>query len=388
MLAKLPADHATLIFARAQTFFSRIYALAAASGQPVDPAQQAEAAKIHAVGATTRIENGKLRDTVYYLAPGHLPPPAALDMSALPLASTDTLFFATAVFKIPDHLDLPPDTPGAPGVAGLAPLRDLATMLDAHGLKFADLRAAFGNEGALQLDWPANSAQPRLLASMDVRDPAAAGKFVANLTNTLNAEAGWQVSQADGLTFHTLASPGVSFVSPTLTLTGKHLILGLNPPEVHDAARREKAPEPNFTAGEAYKTAAATVAKPSVAFAYLDARTFFDRAYGALKPFAMLGTAFMFPQSGDYVDLAKLPDAETISKHLSPSVFSESSDGAGVLLESVGSFTYGEAAVVVAGAAGAFAVPMIEKQYGLHPAAPAAPAASPGSSPAQSGTDE
>lgn len=392
VLAKLPAEHATLIFARVQPFMSRIYALAAASGQTIDPAQQAEAAKIHAVGATTRIENGKLRDTIYDLAPGHRSPPATLGMTALPLASTDTLFFATGVLTFPDHLDLPAaDASGAsaaPGAAGLASLRELAAMLDAHGLKLADLRAAFGNEGALQLDWAANSAQPRLLASLDVRDSAKAGKFVDNLTNTLDAEAAWQVSHADGLTFHTLASPGVSFVSPTLTLTDKHLVLGLNPPEVHDAARREKTPAPNFTGSETYKAALATVSKPNEAFAYLDSKTFFERAYGALKPFAMLGTAFMFPQSGDYVDLAKLPDAETISKHLSPAVLSESSDDAGILLESVGSFTYGEAVVAVAGAAGAVAVPMLEKQYGLHLGATPAPSASPGSSPAQSGTDQ
>ena len=389
VLAKLPADHATLIFARAQPFLSRIYALAAASGQTIDPTQQAEAAKIHAIGATTRIENGKLRDTIYDLAPGHRPPPAALGMTALPLTSADTLFFATGVLNFPDHIDLPPaDSSGAPGAAGLASLRDLGAMLNAHGLKLADLRAAFGNEAALQLDWPANSAQPRLLASLDVRDPAKAGKFVDNLTNTLDAEAAWQVSQADGLAFHTLASPGVSFVSPTLTLTGKHLVLGLNPPEVHDAARRETTPTPNFTGGETYKTALATVAKPNAAFAYLDARAFFERAYGAFKPFAMLGTAFLFPQSGDYVDLAKLPDAETISKHLSPAVLSETSDDAGILLESVGSFTYGEAAVVVAGAAGAVAIPMLEKQYGLNPSVPSVPSASPTSTPAQSGTDE
>ena len=389
VFAKLPASHATLIFARAQPFVSRLFALATASGQPVDPEQRAEAEKVKALGATTRIENGKLRDTVYVLAPGHKPAPASLAMSALPLTTVDTLFFATGIINLPEHLNLPADPSGASSATGgLAALRDLGAMLEAHGLKLADLRAAFGNEAALQIDWPANSAQPKVVSDLDVRDATTASKFVDNLTNTLSAEGGWQAAQADGLTFHTLASPGMSFVNPTLTLTPKHLILGLNPPEVHDAARRETASQPNFTGSDPYKTAVALVGKPNMAFAYLDARAFFERTYGALKPLAMLGTAFMFPQAGDYVDLSKLPEAETISKHLAPTVFAEVGDDQGVLWESVGSFTFGEAAVVVGGATGAAAVPILQKQYGLAPGVPTAPAASPSSSPAQSGKDE
>ncbi len=366
-LAKMPSGYATLIFARMQPFVARLYALAAASGQSIDATQRAEADKVRAFGASTKIENGKLRDTVYVLAPGHRALPATLAMSALPLTTADTLFFATGVFNIPASVAIPPEAaPGAtaaPAAAGgLAALRGMMTMLETHGVKMADLRAAFGNETEVQLDWPASSAQPSLIASLDVRDHALADKFVDNFANTLNAEASWQVTQANGLIFHTMSAPGVSFVSPTITLSDRHFILGLNLPDVQDTARREKTNTPNFTQGEAYKTAAASVGKPNLAFAYLDSRPFFERAYGALKPLAMLGSAFMFPHVGDYVDLAKLPEPETISKHLSPTVLSESSDDQGVLLESVGSFTFNQAAVVLPGAAAAIALPIYLRQ--------------------------
>ncbi len=381
VLGKLPSSHATLIFARAQPFVGRALALAEASGQAVRPDQRARAEQVHALGATTRIENGKLRDTVYCFAPGQQSPAATLPMSALPMTTADTLFFGTMVFNVPSGLDLPPaGADAAPDAMMKNPLLDLFTTLQAHGLKMADLRAAFGNVVALQLDWPANSAQPRLLASLDVRDHTIAAKFMDNLTNTLSAEGGWQTSQTDGLTLHTLASPGVSFVSPTLTLSDKHLIFGLNPPEVKDAAKRENSSTPNFTQTDAYKTAVASVEKANVGFAYLDSRAFFERAYGALKPLAMLGTAFMFPQSGQYVDLSKLPPAEAVSKHLSPSMFSESSDGQGILLESTGSFTFGEAGFIIVGGSAAAAIPMLEKQFGILPHKP--------STPAQPGTDE
>ena len=387
VLAKMPSGYATLLFARTQSFMSRIFALAAASGQPVDPTQRAEAEKMRAIGATTKIENGKMRDTIYVLVPGHRALPATLAMSALPLATMDTLFFSTGIIQIPEKMDLPPDTTPAAGgaVGGLAMLRGLGAMLEAHGLKLADLRAAFGNEGAVQLDWPAGAAYPSLIASLDVRDHALADKFVDNFANTLNAEAAWQVSQADGLVFHTMSSPGVSFVSPTLTLSDRHFIFGLNLPDVKEAAKREKANLPNFTQGDTYKASVASVEKPNAVFAYLDTRPFFERAYGALKPWAMIGSAFAFPHIGDYVDLSKLPDADVISKHLSPTVSSESIDDQGMLLESVGSFTLNQAVVIVPGAAAAVAVPMYMKQMGGKAGQPDAGKAS---TPAQPGTGE
>ena len=119
----------------------------------------------------------------------------------------------------------------------------------------------------------------------------------------------------------------------------------------------------NFTGSDAYKAASALVAKPNAAFAYLDTRPFFERAYGALKPLAMLGSAFLFPHVSDYVDLAKLPQAETISRHLSPTIFSEASDDQGLLLESVGPFTFMQAAIVGPGAIGAIAAPYYFKGW-------------------------
>ena len=380
-LAKMPSGYATLIFGRTQTFVTRLYALAAASGQAIDPTQKAEAEKVRAIGASTKIENGKLRDALYVLAPGHRALPATLAMSALPLTTADTLFFATGVFQIPADVKLPPDGAGDTS-GGLAMLRGLGAMLEAHGVKLADLRAAFGNETALQIDWPAGKAQPALIASLDVRDHALADKFVGNLANTLNTEGAWQTSQEDGLVFHTMSSPGLSFVSPTLTLSDRHFILGLNLPDVKEAAKREKTNTPNFTQGETYKTAAASVEKPNLAFAFLDARPFFERAYGTLKPLATLGAALAFPKVGDYVDLAKLPEAGTISKHLSPTVLSESNDDEGILMESVGSFTFNQAAVIVPGVVAAVALPVYMNQHTTEKLQDASPAVAPSASPA------
>ena len=364
--ARLPSRHATLAFIRPQASFHRFFDLMTTAGQPVSDAQRAELGKLKAIGASTAIENSKLRDTVYFLAPGMNLELAKLRLGALPLTSSSTLFYGAAMFNLPAQLNVPagPPAAGMPASGLLSGVQGLAAMFQDHGLTMERFRNAFGNEISLHLDWPANRAQPALLATVDVRDRAAAGKFVDDLTNRPMAEGAWQVFQANGLTVHTLSSANISYVSPTLTLTDKHLVFGLDPEEVRQSAQREQTGGPNFTGGEAYKNALGMVTAPNTAFVYLDSAAFFERVYGTFRGFALFGAALLYPQLGDYVNLSKLPGAQTVSKHLSPTVFSQKSDDQGSLLESVGSFTLGQAAFVVVGGASAAAIPVMQSQFG------------------------
>lgn len=360
--ARLPANRATLIFARTRPFLTKIIDLAAASGQPVDAKQRAEAEKVKAIGASTGIENGKMRDTIYIYAPGISRELAILQSGSQPLTTTDTLFYATSMLNIPTKFDLPGGDAGASagGANGLAMLQGLSALMNQHNVSLASFHAAFGNEGSLHIDWPAGQSQPTLIASLDVRDPVAAAKFVDNFTAALSSQANWETSESGGLTLHTMEVPNVGSLSPTLTVTPKHLLFGLNTPEVEAAAVREKTPVPNFTSSANYKAASGEVGKPNVSFAYLDSKTFFERFYGTLKPFA-LTASFLLPQVNEYVDLGKLPEPDTIARHLSPTVLSQAYDPDGCLLESVGSFTFGQASVVLVGGAVGGAMPFMPK---------------------------
>ena len=365
VMAKLPPVHSTLIFGRTKPFLTKIFDLAAASGQAVDARQRAEAEKVKAIGASTGIEEGKIRDTVYIYAPGISQELAKLQMSSLPLTTADTVFYAASMLNIPAKFDLPENGAGTStgGVNGLALLQGLGVLMKQHNVSLEAFHAAFGNEASLHIDWPAGQAQPTLIASLDVRDPAAAGKFVDNFTAALSSQANWETSQSGGLTLHTMDVPNVGSLSPTLTVTPKHLLFGLNTPEVEAAAAREMSPAPNFTTGDAYKAANGEVGKPNVSFSYLDSKAFFERFYGTLKPYA-LTASFLLPQVNEYVDLGKLPEPDTIAKHLSPTVLSQTYSPDGCRLESVGSFTFGQASVVVIGGAVSAAVPFLPKPGG------------------------
>ena len=350
--AKLPASHATLIFGRPKAFLTKFLDLAAASGQTVEPKQRAEAEKIRALGATTGFENGKLRDTIYLYAPGISQEFAKLQMGSLPLTTADTVFYAASVLNIPAKFDLPgaPGADAGPGSTGLAFLQGLGELFAEHNVSLDAFRTAFGNEGSLHIDWPSGETLPTVVASLDVRDPAAANKFVDNLTAALTTGNPWEKTEADGMTFYSMQVSSVAGLAPTLTVTPKHLLLGLNVTELQAAAAREKTPTNNFTASDAYKKSSGDVEKPNTSFAYLDSKAFFERFYGTLKPYAVTA-AFLLPQVNEYVDLGKLPEAETVAKHLSPTVLSQTYNPEGCLLESVGSFTFGQATVVIAGGA-------------------------------------
>jgi hypothetical protein len=391
VLAKMPAGSETLIFGRVQPFMTRLIALTAASGQPMNPEQRAEAEKIKAIGATTAFEKGKIRDTIYYLAPGLKQELAKLQMSSLPLTSADTIFYGASVLDIPAKIDLPANNPA------LAVLGGFLQELQKRGVTLESFRAAFGREAGAQLDWPANNPQPGLILSLSVQDRPAADKFLESLVSLPVEPASWQKAQANGSNYYSLNVPNVPFLSPTLTVTDKHLILGLNPPDVRTAVGREPAGGGAVAQSETYKTAASAVGKPNVSFAYLDSKAFFERLYGgSLRQALVMGAAIFAPQIGDYADLGKLPNTETISKHLSPIVFSQSLDGDGLTFESVGTVTFAQALIGVGAGAGAAAVPMMQKQFGLPAAKPskpapadvpdempsATPAAPPGTSPA------
>ena len=381
--AKLPEAPETLLFARVQPILSRILALTAASGQPLSDEAKKEVAKGRALGATTKIENGRMRDTLYYLAPGLSQELGQLQLGSLALTTANTLLYHTSLYRLPDRIDLPDlgeDSPlGNPAML----LRLLGQQLQARGVTPEAVRAALGSEWGFQVEWPPDRAQPAVLWSLAVKNPGAAAKLVDAISSVPLGLGTWEVQPAGPLTLHTLMLPSFDAIRPTIAVTPKNVIIGLNVSSVKDAATREQGATPNLSGSQPYKTAVGEVEKPTQAFSYVDTRTLFERVYGVVKPAALLGAAFLYPQANDYVDLGKLPPVEAVSKHLSPTVMSASLDSQGQLVESTGSVTLFQAGAALAGGSLAVAMPFLESRFsGLlpHAGAPATPL--PGSTPA------
>jgi hypothetical protein len=374
--AKLPETPETLIFARVQPFVSRILALTAASGQPVSDEAKKEAEKGRAFGATTKIEAGRMRDTMYYLAPGLTQDLAPVQLGSLALTTANTLLYYASVYRMPAGIDLPDLGDDSPLGNPAAMLRLLGQQLQAKGITPEAARAALGSEWGFQLDWPADHTQPAVLWSVAVKDQAGAEKLVAAISSMPLGLGTWELQQSGPLALHVLTLPNIEAFRPTIAVTAKEVILGLTVSSVKDAAAREQSAAPNLSGGEAYKTAVAEVEKPTQAFSYLDTRTLFERVYGVVKPAALLGAAFLYPQANDYLELGKLPPVEAVSKHLSPTVMSATLDSQGELIESTGSVTLFQAGAALAGSSAAVAMPFLESKFGgmlPHAGAPMVP---------------
>jgi hypothetical protein len=70
------------------------------------------------------------------------------------------------------------------------------------------------------------------------------------------------------------------------------------------------------------------------------------------------------PDSAKYVDAGKLPNADVIGKHLTPSIYSQSVTSEGTVVESVGTLTFNQVLVGTVGGALVAAYPMIESTLG------------------------
>jgi len=285
--------------------------------------------------------------------------------NAMALTAPDTvLYYATGVPPLGNVAQAPASSQAA--LAALLPsLSAMETTLANKGLKWSDFEVAFGPEFSTILDWPLESAQPSPVFALDVKDAAKAKGFVDAFAEVSGGTAPWGRKEENGVTTYqsTPAPNSLIPIAPTLAVTDHFLLLGFNGEAVKQALTRLKSGKANISQSGAYQEASKAVKPPTGSFGYLDLKALFERSYGTFRPFIAMSLAFN-PEAGKYLDASKLPGTETISKHLSPSVFSKSISPEGATYESVGALTFHQ--VVLGGFGGGIiaAYPMLESTIG------------------------
>ncbi|HSI14174.1 MAG TPA: DUF3352 domain-containing protein [Chthoniobacter sp.] len=354
--AHLPADGEVVLFSQVGTISDRIIALLTAAGQAPDPKQVAEWKKIQAITLGTKFEDALMRDTLFIFSPGG-GAEAPLAQNALALSDPNTLLTYTTV--LPTTIDVADASLGVlrtmvPGFLGFE------TALSAKDLKLADFPKAFGPEFGTLIDWAEGAPQPSTLLAMDVRDAATAKKFVEAFTGGAAGTAPWGREEKEGVTiYQSPPAEGTFSFAPTLALTEHFLVIGFSQPQVLEGLTQLKSGKAAIVASPAFAQAAKSVNVPTSGYSYLDLKTLVERSYGTLRPFIAMSLAFA-PDSGKYIDAGKLPNTETITKHLSPAVYSQSVSAEGTLIQSVGPLTFNQVVGVTLGGVLAAAFPMIE----------------------------
>ena len=346
--APLPGEGDVLVFAQLGSLTERITSLLVASGQAPDPQQLAEIKRMQAVAWGTKMEGEQVRDTIFLLAPGGAKE-ATLALNALGLQTADT--FLSYVLKLPEKIEMP-DSAGL--VGGYLPmLAPMEKALAAKGLTWADLGKAFGPELGVVADWPMKDGQPSAVLGLDVRDAVKARAFLDVFTGEATGTPPWGRAEKDGITtFQGPAGEGLLPISPSLALGEKFLVLGLNAEGVETAvARWKQAPPRAWTIQE--------VTAPTSGFGELDMKTLFERSYSTMRPLLAMSLA-LNADAGQHLDAGKLPGAEAISRHLAPSIYSQSTTPDGTLVQSVGTLTFNQVLIAAIGGGIYSAYPMIE----------------------------
>ncbi len=369
-LARVPAVHDALTFIRARPIVDKIIALAAATGRTIPDARRLQMEKVRAVVATTGFEKEKLRDTIFILAPGAKSDVAPLALKSLPFTSAETLLFLSAAVRIPADADL----------ATADPMGEIGKALAAAGFTLKDVRAAFSDEAALQLDWSNGALYPSPVISVELKDRATALKMLAAATAKPPKDSEWLARSDDGVEYRILTAkkPGTP-IAPTLAVTGTHFLAGISQVDIRAAIARAKGGGAHLDGTPGYKSAMAEVGKADMSLFFLDTKSVFERLYGlgrSLSPYAQGNK-----QIEDTVDLEKLPATDTVARHLTPVVWSQRALEDGILCESTGPLTLNQLVVTGLGVGGFGAMtyqkaikPPAEPPASSNPATPATPA--------------
>jgi hypothetical protein len=337
-LAHMPAMYDALIYLQPQTFAQQLQQLRAALGSAVVPGEQNMIAQIRSACGTMRFENNKIHDTFFIGIPkvANVPP---INRSSLALGSSDTFFYLATLLNIGEKLNT---LSQAPGLSDR--LQKLLQTFRDNGVTANNWKAAFGAELSLLADWHETARWPSAVIVLPVLDATEAQKIV-DVTMRVDEDATWTRMEKDGVHYFSMQSPATLVpITPAIALSNQELIAGLDRNSVEQAVKRSQNSTSGFANSETYKSAPHFVPAPTNLFAYLDTALLYSRLDATLRPILLMAAAFA-PHANDLVDLGKIPDAQVITRHLSPIVSSQRYDRGGYVTESVGPITLNHAVI-------------------------------------------
>jgi hypothetical protein len=236
---------------------------------------------------------------------------------------------------------------------------------------------AFGNDFEALCNWPAEARFPTIVATVPINDPPKARKIVDALTSLPVAGAEWTHEDRDGVTVFSIQPFGVQLgLSPAIVFSGNSIYLGTEVGAIETLRARLAKPGRELEKSGRFRSAIAQVPDGDCAFNYVDTQLTWERLDATLRPLLAM-SATLYPALSKDVDLARIPPAEAITKHLSPIVMSQRFEKEGYITESVGPITFRAATLGIGAGIGGSLVYLREglKNAGFAPAGNQTPGA-------------
>jgi len=329
-IARRPSNYVAFFYLQPKTFSQRLAALRAAVGSTPAPGEGTMLEKMRCITGSMQFENGKIHD-VLFLGMPKLEHDTILTRSSVSLGTKDTFLYLAMLLNLGEKMDTLNQAAAFAGTKMFQALSD-------SGITAADWKAAFGIELGSLADWPPSAHWPAVLLTVPVTDTAKAGKIVEALLRA-DEEAAWTQTEKNGVRYFSKQSIA-SFVAitPTIALSDRILVAGLNPVSVEEAIKRSASGSSELADSQTYKAAAHLLPAPTNFFAYVDTALLYSRLDASLRPMLLMAAAFA-PAVAGSIDPGKLPAPEVITKHLSPIVSSQRYDRNGYVAESIGPIT-------------------------------------------------
>ena len=193
--------------------------------------------------------------------------------------------------------------------------------LRTHGIHMReDILQQFGPETAVIASWRAGARSPDVAFVAEIANEEKLRPALDNAMNALkqsalgdDEKAPWDETESAGQTLRTV-QVGAGLFAPTYTTTRQFFILANTPDYTRELVARVKASKPTLAASAAYQESIKRVPANGSSYGYADLRGLFEPLYAITKSAAsQIG-------NNEFVDMDKLPQTETISKHLFPFV--------------------------------------------------------------------
>ena len=190
--------------------------------------------------------------------------------------------------------------------------------------------------------------RPRGLIAVQIKDQAKAEESVRELL-ALFPQA--SVTELEGIPCFSFPSLQSAFANPTLALVEGFLVLGVDFGELSHSLQSLKAGE-TLEKSPVFAPALSAYREANEVFGYADSKLIFERGFPILRQIIVFGAAVV-PGASAIIDGSKLPETDSIAKHLQPIVYNQTRLPEGYLAESSGPITMNQA-VFLAAAAGAW----------------------------------
>lgn len=342
----LPTDYDGMFFLDPTPFLEKLLPLLAMAGQSPVAGQWQRLKQVRSVAGSLGFTGGKMHEVLFIGMP-RVDAAGKITRPSLSNAGKETFFYSDALTRWPEQWQMASASP-APALPAFLQL--ISEALLQAGLTQGDLSAAFGSEMEIIGSWPADSHWPVVSVTLPVRDSVRARKIADAIATVPLAGSAWTRTEKEGVSSYvTEGFGGFVPIRPAFAISDRQLIAGTDAAAVESAITQKAAGVGELEKSAAFREAVARVPAGDSGFNYLDPGLLFSRADAALRPLLLM-SATLYPALGQKVDVAKLPPADVITKHLSPIVMSQRYTGDGYLSESIGPVSFNEAALGLGGA--------------------------------------